>query len=67
MKESLWCPFKMANPDTVQAWTCEGSQCAWWEPYFGMCCMKVPAYLKGVEDERRQIRGTLRQADRGQR
>jgi len=29
--------------------------------------MKVPAYLKGVEDERRQIRGTLRQADRGQR
>jgi len=59
-----WCPFKMANPDTVQIWACEQDQCAWWESYFGMCAIKVPTYLKGIEQERYEIKGTLKETER---
>lgn len=29
---------------------CIVNNCAWWNDRFGMCCITVNAYLKGVED-----------------
>lgn len=61
-----YCPNKMSNPQltyhydatsgvvTEQSWECEGAACALWSEHFGMCSLKIDAFLKGIEDSRKE-------------
>jgi len=48
-----FCPMKFnrLNPDD---WGCEGSQCAWWNEFLGVCGMIAQAHLKGLEKAKPQ-------------
>jgi hypothetical protein len=39
---------------------CILNECAWWNEYFGKCCIAVDAYLKGIEDHRLEIKQTIK-------
>ena len=61
-----YCPYKMSNPQLAshydpncgynidQRWECEGNFCALWSEHFGMCSLKIDAFLKGIEDSRKE-------------
>jgi len=53
----MYCPNKFAHGVKIlepEYFQCETTNCAWWNERFGMCCIAVDAYLKGVEDSRRE-------------
>ena len=35
---------------------CLQAECAWWEPWYGMCCKRVPAYELAREARERERR-----------
>jgi len=53
----MYCPLKF-NSKTLdadgniknEACHCEGTDCAWWNERFRMCCQAVGDYLEGIED-----------------
>ena len=42
---------------------CLKEECAWWNEYFGKCCVAVSSYLKGIEGHRLEIKQTMRDRD----
>jgi hypothetical protein len=40
------------NPD----YNCMMDECSWWNERFGMCCIAVDAYQRGIEDRRKEFK-----------
>lgn len=51
-ERKMICPVMSANAIPH----CQTTACAWWNERFGMCCVAVPAYIKGVEDRRQELK-----------
>ena len=56
------CPLKFNSVtlDKDGSWRigscdCEKRECGWWNERFEMCSIVVDAYLKGIEDRRREL------------
>ena len=68
------CPFKMANPGLTPHWSheegsytgqdcgCEKTNCELWNEHFGKCSLAIDAYIKGIEDYRKEFEAERRLA-----
>ncbi len=55
----MLCPMKFhakiqARADELDYDPDCNTNCSWWNERFGMCCIAIDAYQKGIEDRRRE-------------
>ena len=47
----------LPNGEPLQPdYNCCDKKCAWWNERFGMCCIAVDAYQKGIVDRLKELR-----------